>query len=232
MSKSTAPSDDQTTAAEPPLPTNGRPAARVGDVTARGDVITTGDPMFLIDGRPAARVGDVTARGDVIATGNPTFLIGGKPAAGVGDVTARGDVIVTGSPTLFIGSARSSSQVTGIPVAIPANANSIVCRNERLVVQNNNSGPDSACTQAHEEQHIRDWKERYGENLCQGISDGHLPVGGDGYDEFLRQSECRAYRVGKACRENLLGTAPDEDKPAIQRGIDRDDVQLRSNSCD
>ncbi|WP_133510344.1 PAAR domain-containing protein [Candidatus Thiosymbion oneisti] len=124
MSKPTTRNDDQTASAGSPentsaaggltRPTNGRPAARVGDVTAQGDVITTGDPTFLIDGRPAARVGDVTARGDVIATGNPTFLIGGKPAAGVGDVTARGDFIVTGSPTLFIGSS-SRGQTTGRP---------------------------------------------------------------------------------------------------------------------
>lgn len=76
MSKPTTRNDNQTTdaasredtstAGEPTMPTNGRPAARLGDVTAQGDVITTGDPTFLIDGRPAARVGDVTARGDVI----------------------------------------------------------------------------------------------------------------------------------------------------------------------
>lgn len=122
--------------------------------------------------------------------------------------------------------------VTGTPVAIPADANSIVCRGGQLVVQNNNSGPDSACTQAHEGQHMKDWKERYGENLCSGVSDGSLPVGGNGYDEFLRQSECKAYKVGKACREKSLETAADADKPAIQSGIDRDNAQLVSNSCD
>ncbi len=79
---------------------------------------------------------------------------------------------------------------------------------------------------------MKDWKGRYGENLCDGVSDGQLPVGGDGYDEFLRQSECKAYRVGKACRENSLKTAADSDKPAIQRGINRDNAQLKSNSCD
>ena len=123
-------------------------------------------------------------------------------------------------------------EVTGTPVDVPEDMNSIVCRSGRLVVQNNNSGPDKACTQAHEEQHMRDWKERYGEDLCDGVSDGQLPVGGDGYEEFLRQSECKGYKIGKACRENLLKTASDEDKPAIQRGIDRDNAQLRENSCE
>ncbi|HEV2764365.1 MAG TPA: hypothetical protein VGV38_15400 [Pyrinomonadaceae bacterium] len=122
-------------------------------------------------------------------------------------------------------------RVTGTPVAISPTINSIVCRGGSLVVQNNNSGPDRACTDAHENSHARDWRERYGDNLCQGVSDGHLPVGGDGYDEFLRQSECRAYRAGKQCRENLLTTAPDADKPAIERAISRDDAQLASNRC-
>jgi hypothetical protein len=125
----------------------------------------------------------------------------------------------------------SCPKVRGTPVAIPAGDNSIVCRGGRLVVRNNNSGLDRACTQAHEESHMTDWKERYGDNLCDGVSDGQLPVGGDGYAEFLRQSECKAYRAGKACRENLLKATPDADKPAIQRGIDRDNVQLASNRC-
>lgn len=122
--------------------------------------------------------------------------------------------------------------VTGTPVAIPPGDNSIVCRGGRLVVQNNNSGPDRACTQTHEESHMSDWKGRYGDNLCDGVSDGQLPVGGDGYDEFLRQSECKAYRAGKACRENSLRTASDADKPAIQSAIDRDNAQLTNNRCD
>src|SRR5712691_12497619 len=103
-----------------------------------------------------------------------------------------------------------------------AGANTIVCRGGKLVVQNNNKGPDKACTEAHEGSHINDWKERYGDNLCDGVPDGRLPVGGDGYSEFLRQSECKAYKVGKACRESLLKRAPDSDKPATQNGIDRD----------
>jgi hypothetical protein len=123
-------------------------------------------------------------------------------------------------------------ETTGVPAAIPSTLNSIVCRGGRLVVQNTNTGPDRACTQAHEEQHIADWKARYGKNLCSGVSDGSLPVGGDGYADFLRQSECKAYRIGKACRQKLLETASDADKPAIRRAIARDDIQLRSNSCE
>jgi len=129
------------------------------------------------------------------------------------------------------GATTSCPKVRGTPVTIPTSSNSIVCRGRRLVVQNNNSGPDRACTQAHEESHIADWKERYGDNLCEGVPDGQLPVGGDGYTEFLRESECKAYRVGKTCRENSLRTAADSDKPAIQASINRDNAQLRSNRC-
>src|SRR4029450_2512736 len=121
--------------------------------------------------------------------------------------------------------------VKGTPVAIPAGANSIVCKGGNLVVQNNNSGPDKACTEAHEGSHMSDWKQRYGNNLCDGVSDGQLPAGGDGYDEFLRLSECKAYKVGKACRENLLKPASDADKPAINGAIQRDNAQLAKNKC-
>ena len=122
-------------------------------------------------------------------------------------------------------------KVAGTPVAIPPTSNSIVCRSGSLTVQNNNNGPDRACTQAHESSHMQDWKNRYGDDLCSGVADGSLPVGGDGYDEFLRKSECKAYAVGKACRTTQLTTAPDADKPAIQSGIDRDNAQRTSLHC-
>jgi hypothetical protein len=41
----------------------------------------------------------------------------------------------------------------------------------------------------------------------------------------------QGYKVGKACREKLLKTASDADKPTIRRAITRDDTQLRGNSC-
>jgi hypothetical protein len=129
------------------------------------------------------------------------------------------------------GGAAAPCPVVGTPVAIPAGDNSIICRGGVLVVQNNNSGPDRACTNAHESSHMADWKGRYGDNLCSGVPDGQLPLGGDGYDEFLRQSECKAYRAGKACRQNLLATASAADRPAIQAAIARDDAQIAANNC-
>ncbi|HEX4963772.1 MAG TPA: hypothetical protein VF173_23295 [Thermoanaerobaculia bacterium] len=122
-------------------------------------------------------------------------------------------------------------KIKGTPAPIDPTKNSIICKNGKLVVQNNNSGPDKSCTDAHESSHIRDWKDRYGEDLCNGVADGSLPVGGEGYDEFLRKSECTAYAVGKACRQELLKTANKADQPAIQGAIDRDDAQLKGYGC-
>lgn len=58
----------------------GKPAARMGDMTAHGGVITLGFPTVLIGGQPAARVGDMaTCVGPpdtIIPPGAPTVLIG------------------------------------------------------------------------------------------------------------------------------------------------------------
>lgn len=61
------------------------PAARLGDMTATGDVITgPGVPNVLIAGMPAAVVGDTVAGNavtGVISMGSSTVLISGRPAA-------------------------------------------------------------------------------------------------------------------------------------------------------
>ena len=136
---------------------------------------------------------------------------------------------VNNDPVIWID--RFGLAVVGTPVQIPPGGQSIVCRGGKLVVQNNNKGPDSKCSQAHEEQHINDWKKRYGDDLCKGVKDGYLPVGGDGYAEFLRQSECDAYKAGKKCRDDLLKGCNAKDQAAIQAGIDRDNEQLKEHGC-
>jgi hypothetical protein len=125
----------------------------------------------------------------------------------------------------------ASPPVTGTPTPVSPNINSVVCQGGKLVVQNNNSGPDRACTQAHEENHVKDYKQRFGENLCQGVNDGSCPQGGDGWHEFYVQTECESYRIGMECRQNLLKTASDADKPAIQAAIERDAAQLYELGC-
>ena len=54
-------------------------------------------------GKPAARMGDMTAHGGTLVAGCPTVLIGGVPAARLGDTTAHGGSIVLGCPTVMIG---------------------------------------------------------------------------------------------------------------------------------
>ena len=119
--------------------------------------------------------------------------------------------------------------VAGVPQPIDPTSDSIVCSGGALVTQINDTRPDKHCTVAHENSHIADWKARYGENLCVGVADGQLPLGGPGYDEFIKKSECKAYRVGKACRETAIVAAPAADQPIIQAGIDRDNAQIALN---
>lgn len=56
------------------------PAAVVGDIAVcvgPPDVIVKGSATVLISGRPAARMGDMTAHGGTIVVGFPTVMIGG-----------------------------------------------------------------------------------------------------------------------------------------------------------
>lgn len=95
----------------------GKPAARMGDLTAHGGAIVLGLPTVLIGGKPAARVSDMHTcplvnglvphvGGPIIPPGGVTVLIGGLPAARMGDMaTCVGppDTIVMGEPTVLIG---------------------------------------------------------------------------------------------------------------------------------
>ena len=95
----------------------GRPAARIGDMTAHGGVIVVGYPTVLIGGMPAARVTDMHTcpmvtgpvphvGGPILPPGAPTVLIGGLPAARMGDMvvcTGPPDSIVVGCMTVLIG---------------------------------------------------------------------------------------------------------------------------------
>jgi hypothetical protein len=63
------------------------------------------------------------------------------------------------------------------------------------------------CIRAHEESHIADWKGRWPDG-CKDKADGAtIPLGGPGYDAFLKASECRAYTAELACNGRLLDAA-------------------------
>jgi len=104
---------------------SGKPAARLGDMTAHGGKITVGCATVLIGGMPAARVGDmhicpmvapgvppVPHVGGPIVMGSPTVIIGGMPAARMGDMaTCVGppDSIALGCMTVLIGTGQAGA---------------------------------------------------------------------------------------------------------------------------
>lgn len=117
----------------------GKPAARLGDLTAHGGTITVGCPTVLIGGQPAARVGDMHVcpmvtpapapvphvGGPILPPGAPTVLIGGMPAACMGDMatcTGPPDTIVGGCPTVLIGTGPGSGGGGGGGAVAAANA--------------------------------------------------------------------------------------------------------------
>jgi uncharacterized Zn-binding protein involved in type VI secretion len=96
----------------------GKPAARMGDMTAHGGSIVVGVPTVLVGNKPAAVVGQrmhtcpmVTGvvphvGGPVLPPGSTTVLIGNMPAARMGDqatCTGPPDTIAQGEPTVLIG---------------------------------------------------------------------------------------------------------------------------------
>jgi len=103
----------------------GKPAARMGDMTAHGGTLVAGFPTVLIGGMPAARIGDmhvcpmltpglppIPHVGGPVTLGSPTVLIGGMPAARMGDMlvcVGPPDSIVMGCPTVLIGEAGGGS---------------------------------------------------------------------------------------------------------------------------
>jgi RHS repeat-associated protein len=91
-------------------------------------------------------------------------------------------------------------------------------------VVNVNKGCDANCSRAHEESHIADWKAKYGADSCRNKKKGYLPHSGPGYDAFLKQSECKAYRIGKACREQQLNIGCK--CAALESGIMRDNSYI------
>ncbi len=77
------------------------PVARLGDKhicpICGPNVIVQGG-QALIDGRPVARVGDMTACGATIIKGSSMATDNGAPIAYLGSQTSHGGVIVEGSP--------------------------------------------------------------------------------------------------------------------------------------
>lgn len=64
------------------------------------------------------------------------------------------------------------------------------------------------CTRKHESRHRKDWYTRYGAKICKGRKKGDLPTydppGKGKYEDFLKKSECAAWKVGEKCRKEKL----------------------------
>jgi uncharacterized Zn-binding protein involved in type VI secretion len=68
------------------------PAARISDhaiCVGPPDTIVKGSPTVFINGKPAARIGDMTAHGGVIVSGFPTVIIGDVGMGGMQGATLR-----------------------------------------------------------------------------------------------------------------------------------------------
>ncbi len=70
------------------------------------------------------------------------------------------------------------------------------------------------CTRKHEGQHRKDWYARYGADICRGRANGDLPhydpPGKGTYADFLKKSECKAWKVGQKCRKEKLKACADQ----------------------
>lgn len=72
------------------------------------------------------------------------------------------------------------------------------------------------CTRKHEQVHVQDWYARYGKDVCKNRARGDLPhgnpSGAPSYADFLKTSECSAWKVTEDCRkEKLKACGDDED---------------------
>jgi len=90
----------------------------------------------------------------------------------------------------------------------------------------------AGCVRRHEESHIADWQGRWPDG-CKNADgtpkpDGStIPLGGPGYNTFLRQSECTAYGVEERCVQGLLRNASEGCRATLRSHLT--DTQNRKN---
>jgi hypothetical protein len=72
-----------------------------------------------------------------------------------------------------------------------------------------------ACTRQHENSHKGDWYARYGNDICKGRKKGDLPhfdpKGKEAYADFVKKSECTAWKIGQTCRNEKLAACKDDE---------------------
>jgi len=72
---------------------------------------------ILVEGKPIARVGDVTGCGAVITQGYPLAQADGMPVAYLGSPTSHGGSIVSGNPRVILGVATNTAPVVDFAMA-------------------------------------------------------------------------------------------------------------------
>ncbi len=72
---------------------------------------------ILVEGKPIARVGDVTGCGAVITQGYPLALADGMPVAYLGSPSSHGGSIVSGNPRVILGVATNTAPVVDFAMA-------------------------------------------------------------------------------------------------------------------
>ena len=108
-----------------------------------------------------------------------------------------------------------------------AGAATIVCEKGDYVVKLNSwAGKPcgiSDCVTVHESSHIDDWRARWPKGCKKddgsNQADGYLPTGGDGYDEFLKKSECTAHTKDLECAEAKLKVATGDCKTKLENYV-------------
>lgn len=89
------------------------------------------------------------------------------------------------------------------------------------------------CTRQHESSHRSDWYARYGNEICKGRAKGDLPnftpSGKVPYADFLKSSECTAWKVGQTCRKEKLDACKDDTcKNYVTTFTTQADAQVKS----
>lgn len=80
------------------------------------------------------------------------------------------------------------------------------------------------CVRRHEESHATDWRRRWPQGCKDKANGAAIPLGGPGYADFLKTSECTAYGVEESCIAPLLAAATRDHTPC--------EATLRSHLAD
>ena len=146
--------------------------------------------------------------------------MGEEAVAQVLAATATADEEVTGAGAVATGAAKA-----GGPEPPHAGAATIVCDGKggyRVSLGSWAGAPcgTESCVTAHETQHASDWKGRWPDGCKDKPDGGAIPLGGPGYDAFLKDSECKAHTVDLTCAERLLTSATGDCKAKVQAYVD------------